>query len=237
MKYLIENKNKFISKILFIVPLFFLSLIFLVSGIDYNLFYILIVFIILQIYIFLTKNLKSYRIALSLLIIIWGFIMQTLAVWGTFHDYYSVETSYYLIWFFSIFYLLWIVDVIKINKLSTLQSQYFENMIKKFRKEKQGNYWIDEEQFTKSIRKYKNQNETNMRLTSFFTFIIVVVLVLPIIFLGKLTIAIGMLSQRYFSDSNFIFYGAMLFLGTMFFLMGLVGFLTYLKLDLSEDET
>ena len=82
--------------------------------------------------------------------------MQTFAVWGIFYDYYSVETSYYFIWFFSIFYILWIVDIIKINKLSTAQSQYFVNMIKKFRKEKSGNYWIDEEQFTKSINKRDN---------------------------------------------------------------------------------
>ena len=149
MKYLIENKNKFISKVFFILPLFFLSLIFLVFRIDYNLFYILIVFIILQIYIFLTKNLKSYRISLSILIIVWGFIMQTFAIWGIFYDYYSVETRHYFIWFFSIFYLLWIVDIIKINKLLIAQSQYFVNMIKKFRKENSGNYSIDEEQFTK----------------------------------------------------------------------------------------
>jgi len=31
-------------------------------------------------------------------------------------------------------------------------------------------------------------------------------------------------------------YGSILFLGTLFFIMGVVGFLTYLKLDLSEEK-
>jgi len=236
MKYLVENKNKFITNMSFIAPLFFLSLLFLFFQTNYNLFYILIFFIIVHIYIFFTKKFKNYRIAFSISITVWGLIMQTLGVLGIFKDYYRSETGYYLIGFFSIFYILWIVDIIKINKLSALQSKYFSNMIRKFRKEKDGNYYIDEEQFTKSIRKYKNPNETNMKLTSFYTFVIVTIIALPIILLGKLAIAIGILSARYLPNSHFILYGSILFLGTLFFIMGVVGFLTYLKLDLSEEK-
>jgi hypothetical protein len=217
------------------IPLF-LSLIFLFFKIEYdlNLFYILIPLITLHIYIFFIKSFKEYRIAFSLSMALMGFIMQSLSVWGTFQDYYSNETAYYLIGFFIIFYILLSFDLKKASQIATHRSDYLTKLIHKVKVNKEGIYYVDDEKSTLSGKDDIPNGEMN--LTSFYTFIIVTIIALPLVILGKITIAIGIFSSRYFPDSNFIFFYAMFILGVLFFLMGLAVFLTYLKLDLSEDE-
>ena len=236
MTYFVEYKNKFITKMSFIAPLLLLSLFFLFVQIEYhlNIFPILIFFIILHIYIFFTKSLSGYKVAFFLSMSFMGFILQTLSIWGIFQDYYNDKTAYYLIGVFTIFYLLLFLDLKKASQIATHKSVYLTQLIHKVKVKKEGIYYVDDEKSTLSGKDDIPGGEMN--LTSFYTFIVVTMVALPIILLGKFAIAMGILSARYFPNSHFILYGAMCTVGTIFFLGGFTMLLTYLKLDLSEEK-
>jgi len=220
----------------FIAPLFLLSLFFLFIKIKYNLniFFLLIPFIILHIYIFFIKSFRGYKIAFSVSMAFMGFVLQTLSIWGIFQDYYNNETSYYLVGFFTVFYLLLFLDLKKVNRIATHRSAYLTKLIDKVKVKKDSVYYVDDEKSTLSGKDDIPDGEIN--LTSFYTFIIVTIIALPMILLGKLAIAAGILSARYFPNSHFILYGAMFTVGTIFFLGGATMLLTYLKLDLPEEK-
>jgi hypothetical protein len=166
------------------------------------------------------------------LLLLWGFVIQSLSIYG-FLIYANKNSIVYLL--FIIYYLLLILDISKGQKYAISQSKHYKKIIKISRKKVNNNYFVDEEIFMDNARKHTSSLYKN-GVTSFYTGKIVMFIFFPFIILGKITIALGILSARYFPNSDFILYGAMLFVGTIFFLMGLTGFLTYLKLDLSEDK-
>lgn len=237
MKYLVSNKVP-LRTILFPIFLFIflLSMVWILKIHNKIDFYFLVYMLIpIAIYTFFTQNFKRYNLSSFLFVTLWGFCMQILSVYGILDGVYNYESFYYFLLFFIIFYLLLLFDFKKANDIATNRNIYLTKLIHKVKIEKNGDYYIDEEKFTHSGR--RNTPDDDMGLTSFYTYIIVTVLGLPIILFGKFAVAIGLLSARYFPNSDFIFFYASFILGTLFFIMGLVSFLTYLKLDLSNKES
>jgi hypothetical protein len=160
--------------------------------------------------------------------------MQLLSTYAILKSFQDQDEFYYFLLFFIIFYILLSFDLKKASQIATHRSDYLTKLIHKVKVNKEGIYYVDDEKSTLSGKDDIPNGEMN--LTSFYTFIIVTIIALPLMLLGKFAIAIGILSARYFPNSHFILYGVLLMVGTIFFLGGLTGFLTYLKLDLSEDE-
>jgi len=236
MQYLVSKKVALKTILLPIIVFIFSLSMFWILKIDNKIdsYFLIYVLMSIAIYTFFIQNFKRYNLSSVLFITLWAFCMQTFSVYGIMHGVYSYESFYYFLLFFIIFYLLLLFDIKKANDVATNRNIYLTKLIHKVKIEKNGDYYIDDEQTTFNAKHNIPNGEIN--LTSFYTFIIVTVIGLPIILFGKFAVAIGLLSGRYFPDSNFIFFFAMFILGTLFFIMGITGFLTYLKLDLSEDE-
>lgn len=233
MKYLVSNKLPLKTILL---PIVFICLLFsMVSIFKIDFYFLIYMLIPIAIYTFFTQDFKRYNLSSFLFVTLWGFCMQILSVYGILDGVYNYESFYYYLLFFIIFYLLLLFDFKKANDIATNRNIYLTKLIHKVKIEKNGDYYIDDEKSTLDGR--HNIPDDDMGLTSFYTFITVTVLGLPIILFGKFAVAIGLLSARYFPNSDFIFFYASFILGTLFFIMGLVDFLTYLKLDLSNKES
>ncbi len=108
MQYLVENKNKFITRISPIIVLVFLSLCFWMvkENTHINLYFVLYLLLPIAIYISFGKNFKGYMVSSHLWRTIFGFILQTIGVYGTLHVVYQYDSFYYFLLFFIYFLLL-----------------------------------------------------------------------------------------------------------------------------------
>ena len=132
------------------------------------------------------------------------------------------------------YYFLLFFDIKKVNKISRIKSVYLTKLIHKIKVEKDGDYYIDDERSTLDAR--HNIPDNKIVLTTLEPLMIIVFVAIFIVIFGRIAIGLGIFSEKYFPKSDLLFILPMLALGNMFFLMGISSFLTYLKLDLSEDE-
>ena len=237
MKYLVENKNKFKTNLLPLLPIitFFSVCLFLQTEYHINLYVLSYMLLLIPIYTYFTNDFKKYNLSVSFLMILWGIIMQVTALWGTIENIYDKNIFYYFLLFFILcYYFILVSDIKKVNKISSLKSTYLTKLIHKIKVEKDGNYYIDDEKSTLDAR-HKIPDD-NIVLVTIEPLLLVTVVSIFIVIFGRISIILGLFSGKYFPKSDLLFIFPALALGNMFFLMGLASFLTYLKLDLSEEK-
>ncbi len=237
MQYLVENKNKFITRIFPIFSLLYLGLgIWLLKEDTHvNLYFLLYLLLPISIYIFFTKSYKGYIISSFLQLTVFGFISQMIGLYGTLHTVYPYDIFYYFLLFFIIFYLFFIVDLVKINKISKKSTIDGISKIKKVRIKRDGIYYIDMKDMLHNFKDKPSFSNNEIGFMSFYTIKIAIILGIPFILLGKFAVAFGIIAARYFPDSVLIPYTAFFILGAVFFPMTFLGLLSSLKLKLDDE--
>ena len=136
-------------------------------------------------------------------------------------------------YFLFIFYLFFIIDSINFKKASEKEYIRTKMKIDQMKVKREGNYYIDDMKFRFSHLKNTNVREEGN--VNFYTIKIAMILGVPFLLFGKISVAFGIIAARYFPDSILVFYSALFIVGTILFSTGIVGLLTSLKLKLDDE--
>ena len=237
MQYLVSNKIDFKIKVgPFLYYLFvFGALILLQDVSNINLYFLLSLLFINHIYIYFIKDFRKYQLGLMVMPLFSYTVIQIIALYVMLKVMYEYHTLYgnILLLLFMVFYYLFYLDFKIAKKLARENRNFIKKYTDKIKEKKESIYYIDEDKFIFGGAKH---NDISIGIGTFYTFKTAVIIGLPIILIGKIGIAAGMISARHLPQEDFIMAYVLFIFSVMMYFMMVFGFLTYLKLDLSEEK-